>query len=94
MCFSKYTVCSLRRAEAASCLAAVLWASLAIGTSRAAESASLYQRQTDVVYAEAHGVGLLMDIFAPTGEKNGRAIVDARREPRIAPDHQRITRYW
>lgn len=30
----------------------------------------------DVVFAEVHGTGLLMDVFTPTGPANGRAIVD------------------
>ena len=37
---------------------------------------ALYQQQKNVVYAEVHGVGLLMDIFTPTGKSNGLAIVD------------------
>ena len=35
-----------------------------------------FAQSKDVVYAEVHGVGLLMDVFAPTGESNGRGIVD------------------
>lgn len=43
----------------------------------AAEKPALpYQQQKNVVYAEVHGVGLLMDIFTPTGKSNGLAIVD------------------
>jgi len=42
-----------------------------------ADAASLpYQQKENVVYAEAHGVGLLMDVFTPTGESNGLAIID------------------
>lgn len=33
-------------------------------------------QQQNVVYGESHGVGLVMDIFTPTGPKNGLAIVD------------------
>jgi acetyl esterase/lipase len=33
------------------------------------------QRQ-NIVYAERHGVGLLLDVFVPAGRKNGRGIVD------------------
>jgi acetyl esterase/lipase len=36
----------------------------------------VYRQQENVVYAEVHGTGLLMDIFTPTGESNGLAIVD------------------
>jgi len=35
-----------------------------------------FTRQENVVYGEDFGVGLVMDIFTPTGEKNGLAIVD------------------
>lgn len=35
-----------------------------------------YEQKQDVVYAEAHGTGLLMDVFTPTGKPNGLAIVD------------------
>ncbi len=35
-----------------------------------------YEQKKDVVYAEAHGTGLLMDVFTPTGKSNGLAIVD------------------
>ena len=35
-----------------------------------------YEQHQDVVYGDVHGVGLLMDVFVPTGKKNGRAIVD------------------
>ena len=37
---------------------------------------SPYQQQQNVVYGEAHGIGLIMDVFVPTGDKNGLAIVD------------------
>lgn len=35
-----------------------------------------YHQQKNVVFAEEHGVGLLMDIFTPRGKANGLAIVD------------------
>jgi len=35
-----------------------------------------YVQQQNIVYAEKHGVGLLLDVFTPTGQKNGRGIVD------------------
>jgi dipeptidyl aminopeptidase/acylaminoacyl peptidase len=35
-----------------------------------------YKQTQDVVYAEAHGTGLLMDVFTPTGKPNGLVIVD------------------
>ena len=42
----------------------------------AVRGADPFTRQENVVYAEEFGVGLVMDIFTPTGEKNGLAIVD------------------
>ena len=35
-----------------------------------------YEQKQDVVYGEMDGAGLLMDIFTPTGAKNGLGIVD------------------
>jgi dipeptidyl aminopeptidase/acylaminoacyl peptidase len=35
-----------------------------------------YVQRKDVVFAEVHGTGLLMDIFTPRGKSNGLAIVD------------------
>ncbi|WP_232107312.1 prolyl oligopeptidase family serine peptidase [Gimesia alba] len=43
----------------------------------AAEKPTLpYHQQKNVVYAEVHGVGLLLDIFTPAGQPNGLGIVD------------------
>src|SRR5262245_49049546 len=35
-----------------------------------------FSQQENVVFGEVHGVGLLMDVFVPRGEKNGLGIVD------------------
>jgi hypothetical protein len=35
-----------------------------------------YTQRENVVYGEADGVGLVMDIFTPNGQKNGLGIVD------------------
>ena len=35
-----------------------------------------YVQHENVVYGEAHGVGLLMDIFTPKGDANGLGVVD------------------
>ena len=35
-----------------------------------------YIQHENQVYAESHGIGLIMDIFVPTGKKNGLGIVD------------------
>src|SRR5713226_4659516 len=39
-------------------------------------SSTPYDQKIDVVYGEAHGTGLLMDIFTPKGKANGLAIID------------------
>src|SRR5512136_2467045 len=39
-------------------------------------SAALYEQKTDVVYGEAYGMGLLMDVFTPKGKANGLGIID------------------
>jgi acetyl esterase/lipase len=52
----------------------VVFASL-LATSAASQDAPFTQRE-NVVYGEAHGIGLLMDIFTPTGKANGLAVVD------------------
>jgi acetyl esterase/lipase len=35
-----------------------------------------YNQKMDVVYGEAHGTGLLMDVFTPLGKTNGLGIID------------------
>ena len=52
----------------------VLAAAICVGAF--AQSGGPYKQEQDVVYGEHHGVGLLMDVFTPTGEKNGLGIVD------------------
>ena len=54
-------------------LAMVLSPAVAI---RATAQEDVYERTQNVVYGEADGVGLLMDIFVPKGPSNGHAIVD------------------
>lgn len=39
-------------------------------------AAQTFDQRKDVVFAEAHGTGLLMDIFVPKGTNNGLAIID------------------
>lgn len=41
-----------------------------------AQAEKPYEQTMNIVYAETDGVGLLMDVFTPTGDKNGLAIVD------------------
>jgi acetyl esterase/lipase len=47
----------------------------AIGSPVVAEQFPFVQKQ-DAVYGEVDGVGLLMDVFSPTGTANGLAIID------------------
>ena len=49
----------------------------ATGLAKAPEKTEApYKQQQDVVFADVDGVGLLMDIFTPTGKSNGLAIID------------------
>jgi acetyl esterase/lipase len=59
---------------AAACFAGVV-ALTVLGASHADDGLP-YNQKKDVVYAEAHGTGLLMDVFTPTGKPNGLGIVD------------------
>ncbi len=40
------------------------------------ETPKPYVQKQDLVYAEIHGTGLLMDLFTPTGKRNGLGMVD------------------
>ncbi len=55
-------------------LATLLPAIFSMGVDNSSADEPLQQQ--DVVYGESHGVGLVMDIFTPTGPKNGLAVVD------------------
>ena len=55
-------------------LFAFVAAALLSGATFAQETA--YVQHENIVYAEPHGIGLLMDIFVPKGDKNGLAIID------------------
>ncbi len=35
-----------------------------------------YTQTQNIVYAEVHGIGLVLDVFAPTGKSNGLGLVD------------------
>ena len=48
----------------------------ALFTATAAAQETPYTQRENIVYGEAHGVGLVMDIFTPNGENNGLGIVD------------------
>lgn len=56
------------------CLAVALQAALGL---MAQDSSSVsYDQKVDVVYGEAHGTGLLMDVFTPKEKSNGLGIID------------------
>jgi acetyl esterase/lipase len=42
----------------------------------AEQASSPYEQKNDVIYGEAHGTGLLMDIFVPRQKTNGFGIID------------------
>ena len=51
-------------------------ASAALLAAAAAAQETPYVQKENVVYGEVHGVGLLMDVFTPSGKGNGLAVVD------------------
>ena len=51
-----------------------LVAALFAATAKAQETP--YTQRENIVYGEAHGVALVMDVFTPHGDKNGLGIVD------------------
>jgi acetyl esterase/lipase len=57
-------------------LGLIFLASLNLLPARAAGQQTSYVQKENVVYGEVHGVGLLMDVFTPTGKSNGLAVVD------------------
>jgi acetyl esterase/lipase len=54
----------------------LILATAALIATEAAAADTPFSQRENVVFAEAHGVGLLMDIFIPIGKKNGLGIVD------------------
>ncbi len=54
----------------------LLGALLVTVMSVAAQEDAPYDREANVVYANAHGVGLVMDVYRPKEGANGHAIVD------------------
>jgi len=49
---------------------------LLAGVVAVAQEGSPYEQRENLIYAEVHGIGLLMDVFTPTGPRNGLGIVD------------------
>jgi len=54
----------------------LLLATLILLQAIAAGQSGPYIQKENMVYGEVHGVGLLMDVFTPTGKSNGLAVVD------------------
>ncbi|MCR9295396.1 MAG: prolyl oligopeptidase family serine peptidase [bacterium] len=55
----------------------LLWLAVTVGFGSGMGAVFAEVKQTqNVVYAEVHGIGLVMDVFQPVGESNGLAIVD------------------
>ena len=52
-----------------------------------------FEHTQNVVYGEAHGVGLIMDVFVPRGEKNGAAIIDVVSGAWYA-DRGKLAEHW
>src|SRR5580704_6073135 len=51
-------------------------AQVTVSKSPAKPQPPTYKQQKDVVFGEADGVGLPMDIFTPLGKRNGFAVID------------------
>lgn len=58
------------------CIGSALAIALLVSLATGAESTLPYTQEIDRVYADVHGVGLMMDVFTPTGDANGIGIVD------------------
>jgi len=48
----------------------------ALSSARLIRAEDSYIQHQNLVYGEIHGVGLLMDIFVPKQQKNGRGVID------------------
>lgn len=62
--------------RAFSCLGVVAMAMMFLSAAVRAQDEVPYVQTENLVYAEVHGTGLLMDVFTPKGEKNGLGIID------------------
>ncbi|MGC9053027.1 MAG: alpha/beta hydrolase family protein, partial [Candidatus Hydrogenedens sp.] len=54
------------------------------------KTSGLYKHQSHVVYAEAYGVGLTMDVFQPLDKANGYGIIDVVSNGWFSDRHQLI----
>jgi acetyl esterase/lipase len=58
------------------CAGGLMAASVVLLVTATTAQEAPYVQKENVVYSEAHGVGLLMDVFTPSGKSNGLGIVD------------------
>src|SRR6185436_14050163 len=58
------------------CILGLISAAMALLAATAVAQETPYTQRENVVYGEVHGVGLLMDVFTPSGQSNGLAVVD------------------
>jgi len=58
------------------CACGLISIGVALTAATAAAQEAPYIQRENVVYGEVHGVGLLMDVFTPSGNSNGLAVVD------------------
>jgi acetyl esterase/lipase len=49
---------------------------LILGAAAATAQETPYSQNENLVYGEVHGVGLLMDVFTPSGKRNGLGVID------------------
>jgi len=74
---TELTFPSLSRGNPCPLLLAACWLVLGARPGAGQETADYpYEQKTNVVYAEVHGTGLLLDVFVPRGKPNGLGIVD------------------
>ena len=52
----------------------LVFASMA--TPSAIQAEETYTQYQNIVFGEVHGIGLVMDVFTPVGDKNGRGVID------------------
>jgi len=59
-----------------SCITGFVVLNVVLSAVIAAAQDAPYTQRENVIYGEAHGIGLLMDVFTPSGKANGLAVVD------------------
>ena len=55
----------------------ILWFFIIISSASISTASDMpFIQHQNIVYAEVHGIGLVMDVFVPTGDKNGLGVID------------------